>query len=137
MRHLATADRSAAIVDDNLIMTGPAASPLRRVLQAPFTRRAWAELGYALATLPLALAAVVFMTVTFVNTFPFAASTPGVRKLGAAARFLARGILGEDVPAPPLTRPMPRVRVTTPDPGELTKIDAPMPCQGLLSLGIR
>jgi signal transduction histidine kinase len=123
MRHIATAGgRSAAIVNDNLIMTGPAASPLRRVLQAPFTRRSWAEFGYALATLPLALAAVAFMVVTFVNTFPFAASTPGVRKLGAAARFLARGFLGEDVPAPPLMRPVPRVLVKTPDPGGLTKI---------------
>jgi signal transduction histidine kinase len=123
MRHIATVGgRSAAIVDDNLIMTGPAASPLRRVLQAPFTRRAWAELGYALATLPLALAAVAFMVVTFVNTFPFAASTPGVRKLGASARFLARRFLGEDVPAPPSMRPRPRVRVKTPDPGGLAKI---------------
>jgi signal transduction histidine kinase len=111
-----------AIVDDNLIMTGPVGSPLKRVLQAPFTRRSWAELGYALATLPLALAAVVFMVVTFVNTFPFAASTPGVRKLGAAARFLARGFLGEDVPAPPLLRPVPRVLVKTPDPAGLTTI---------------
>ena len=123
MRHIATAGgRSAAIVNDNLIMTGPAASPLRRVVQAPFTRRAWAEVGYALATFPLALAAVAFMAVTFVNTFPFAASTPGVRKLGAAARFLARGLLGEDVPAPPLVQPRPRVRVKTPDAGGLAKI---------------
>jgi len=123
MRDIATAGgRRAAIVNDNLIMTGPAASPLRRVLQAPFTRRSWAELGYALATLPLALAAVAFMAVMSVNTFPFVASTPGIRKLGAAARFLARGFLGEDVPAPPLPRPVPRVRVTTPDPAGLTTI---------------
>jgi signal transduction histidine kinase len=123
MRHIATAGgHNTAIVDDNLIMTGPAASPLRRVLKAPFTRRAWAEVGYALATLPLALTAVAFMVVTFVNTFPFAASTPGVRTLGAAARFLARGFLGEDGPAPPLMRPVPRVRVTTADAGGLAKV---------------
>ena len=61
MRHIATAGgRSAAIVDDNLIMTGPAASPLGRVLQAPFTRRAWAELGYAMAGLPLGAAGFAF-----------------------------------------------------------------------------
>jgi len=123
MRHIATAGgRSAAIMNDNLIMTGSAAPPLRRVFQAPFTRRAWTEVGYALTTLPLAFTAVAFMVVTFVNTFPFAASTPGVRKFGAAARFLARGFLGEDVPAPPLLRPLPRVRVTTPDAGGLAKI---------------
>ena len=123
MRNLATAGgRSTVIVNDNLIMTQPAASPLRRVLRAPFTRRTWAEVGYALATFPLALTAFAFMAVMFVNTFSFVASTPGVRKLGAAARFLARGFLGEDVPAPPLPRAVPRVRVTTPDPAGLAKI---------------
>jgi hypothetical protein len=60
-REIATAGgHGAAVVNDNLIMTGSAASPLRRVLRAPFTKRAWAELGYTLATLPLAFAAVTF-----------------------------------------------------------------------------
>jgi hypothetical protein len=41
-------------------------------------------------------------------------SAPGVRKLGAAHRSLARTLLGEDVPPPP-PRPYPVVHVRTPE----------------------
>jgi signal transduction histidine kinase len=107
MRNLATAGgHSAAIVNDNLIMTGSAASPLRRLLQAPFTRRAWTELGYTLATLPLALAAFAFTVILIPPGPPWAISAPGVRKFAAGSRFFARELLGEDVPAPSGLRPV-------------------------------
>jgi hypothetical protein len=44
---------STAVMTDNHIMTGS----LRRVLNAPFTRRTWAELWYTLVTVPLAVVA--------------------------------------------------------------------------------
>ena len=43
-------DRRAIIISDNLTMTGPSSSPLRRILCAPFTRRAWAELAYSVVS---------------------------------------------------------------------------------------
>ena len=48
----AVGDHGAVNLNDNLIMTGSAASPLRNVLRAPFTRRAWAEVRYTLISLP-------------------------------------------------------------------------------------
>ena len=39
------------------------------------------------------------------NGLLWALSAPAIRKLGAAGRFLARELLGEDVPAPPRLRP--------------------------------
>ena len=53
---MTTASARAVIISDNHIMTGPARSPLRRVLGAPFTRRAWAELAYAIVSFLLAVA---------------------------------------------------------------------------------
>jgi signal transduction histidine kinase len=91
------------------------AAPLRHVIEARFTRRAWSEVGYVLASLPLAFAAVAFIAATLVNGPMWALSTPAVRKLGAAARALARQLLGEDIPAPPPVSPLHRVKVVTPD----------------------
>ncbi len=99
-------------------MTGSAASLLRRMLTAPFSRRSWAEFWYVLVSVPLAVAGVVFTVTTALP--PLAAvSAPGVRRFGDASRGLARGLLGEDVPPPPPLRPEPHVLVRTPDAARL------------------
>jgi signal transduction histidine kinase len=82
-------------------------SAVVRVLGAPFTRRAWADLGYALISPPLALAGCLFTGAFFTHPLllpllPW--STFGVRRLAGASRYLARRLLGQDVPAPPPLR---------------------------------
>jgi signal transduction histidine kinase len=109
----------ANIMYDNHLMNRPPASRLVRLLQAPFTRRAWAELGYLLISFPLAIAGFVFTVAGIGNGPLWAVSAPGVRKLGAANRVLAGQMLGENVPAPPRLQPRPNVRVATPDPDRL------------------
>ena len=106
---------STVITYDNHIMTESAASPLRRVIEAPFTRRAWNEVGYVLASLPLAIAALAFTVPFLVNGIMWALSATGVRKFGGAARSLAHGLLGEDIPAPPPILPVHRMMVATRD----------------------
>ena len=106
---------STVVMTDNRIMTGSAASPLRHALQAPFTRRAWAELGYTLVTVPLACAAVAFFVPMLENGIFWALSTPVMRKFAAASRLLAHELLGEDVPPPPPVRNVDRVKVRTRD----------------------
>jgi hypothetical protein len=113
---------SADFISDNHSMGGPAGSLLRRILRAPFTRRAWAELAYAIVRVPLAVGALVFTVPTLINGPLWAASAPGVRKPGAAHRSLARTLLGEDVPAPPPLQPLRYVTVRTPDPARLTAL---------------
>jgi signal transduction histidine kinase len=114
--------RDAAFMRDNHPMTGRAGSWLRRVLRAPFTRRTWAELAYAIVSFPLAVGALVFTVPTLLNGWLLAASAPGVRKLGAANRSLARTLLGEDVPPPPPLRPYPCAKVRTPDADRLAAL---------------
>jgi hypothetical protein len=114
-------------ISDNFTMTGPdqgSSSLLRRILRAPFTRRTWAELAYAIVSFPLAVGALIFIVPMLANGLLWAASAPGVRKLGAASRFLARELLGEDVPAPPGLRPALIFKVKTPDSGRLAVIAA-------------
>jgi signal transduction histidine kinase len=109
---------STVITYDNHFMTESAqsaASPLRHVIEAPFTRRAWSEVGHTLASLPLAVAALVFIVPTLINGPLWALSTDMVRKFGAAARSLARVAIGADVAVPPPVQPMHRVKVATPD----------------------
>jgi signal transduction histidine kinase len=108
-------DHGGIIVVDNRIMAGSVPTPLRNTLSAPFTRRTRAELGYTLATLPLALVAVVYSVLMLENGVLWALSAPGLRKFGAASRFLARGMLGEDVPAPPGLGSALRFKVSTKD----------------------
>ena len=117
-----TSGQSTAIISDNHTMTEPTGSLLRRILRAPFTRRAWAELAYSLVSFPLAVGAFVFTVATIVNGPLWAASAPGIRKLGAASRFLARTLLHEDVAPPPPLRPYPFVRIRTPDAARLTAL---------------
>jgi signal transduction histidine kinase len=116
--------RRAIIISDNLTMTGPSSSPLWRILCAPFTRRTWAELAYSVASLFLALGALVFIVPTLANGLLWGLSAPWVRKLGAASRFLARELLGDDVPAPPRLRSIEAFMVRTPDSGRLAAIAA-------------
>jgi signal transduction histidine kinase len=109
---------STVITYDNHIMTESAqsaASPLRHVIEAPFTRRAWSEVGYTVASVPLAIAAVAFIAAFLGNGILWGLSAATVRKFGGAARSLASGLLGEDIPAPPPILPVHRVMVATPD----------------------
>jgi signal transduction histidine kinase len=48
----------------------------------------------------------------------------GVRKFGAANRYLTAKLLGENVPAPPRLQPRPSVRIETPDPARLAEVAA-------------
>ncbi|HEY6295312.1 MAG TPA: sensor domain-containing protein [Streptosporangiaceae bacterium] len=107
---------------DNHIMGGPVPASLRNVLRAPFTKRTWAEIGYTLVTLPIALAAFVYTVVMLENGVLWAASAPGLRNFGAAIRFLARGLLGQDIPAPPGPRSTLRFKVRTPDGARLAEV---------------
>jgi signal transduction histidine kinase len=104
-------------------MTGSAASLLRRVLTAPFSRRTWAEFWYVLVSVPLAVAGAAFAVITALP--PLAAdSAPRMRRFGDASRGLARELLGEDVPPPPPLRPEPHVLVRTPDAARLAALAA-------------
>jgi signal transduction histidine kinase len=104
---------STVIAYDNHIMT-ESASPLRQVTEAPFSRRTWAELGYALASLPLTVAALVLIIPTLINGPMWALSTDAVRWFGTAARACARRLIGAEIPAPPPLRPVYRMKVATP-----------------------
>src|ERR1700685_3992113 len=98
---------STVISYDNHLMTETAETPaswLRRALGAPFTRRAWAEVGYTVTSFLLAVAAVTFIVPMLENGIFWAISTTPVRKLGAGARFLARAPLGQDLPPPAPSR---------------------------------
>jgi signal transduction histidine kinase len=110
-----------AIPYDNHLMTetaetaSPAAAPLRRAMVAPFSKRAWAELSHAVTSFLLASAAVSFIVPMLENGLFWAISATPVRELGAAARYLARTQLGEDIPAPPPLRDAHYTKVATPD----------------------
>jgi signal transduction histidine kinase len=110
---VAASSHRVIVVGDNRIMAGPVATPLRNTLRAPFTRRTWAELAYTLATLPLALVAVAYTVPMLENGLFWALSAPGLRKFGAASRYLARRLIAEDVPAPPAQGPTLRFKVRT------------------------
>ena len=115
---------STVIPYDNHLMTETAetaktaetaVSSVWHALQAPFTKRAWAELGYTVTSFFLSVVAVGFIVPMLENGVFWALSAAPVRELGAAARFLARTQLGEDIPAPPPLRPAQYVKVATPD----------------------
>jgi signal transduction histidine kinase len=110
-----TGGHSTVITYDNQVMAESASSPLRRVVEAPFTQRAWAELGYTLASFWLGLAAVAFTIPMLVNGVLWAVSADPVRWFARLARILARELLGEDIPAPPPFQPLLRTKVATPD----------------------
>lgn len=119
-REIATASgHSAAIMNDNQNMTEWAGSA---VWGAPFAKRAWAEIRYTLATIPLSIAAVAFIVPMLYNGPMWAASADAVWKFGEASRFLARKLLGEDVPAPPRPRSLLSFKVRTRDGGRLATV---------------
>ena len=88
-----------------------------RVLREPFTRRAWAELGYVIISVPVGIVGFAYtaasfyagglLLLTFLGLPLFAASSTGARALGAASRGLARSMLGERAGAPPPPRRRP------------------------------
>jgi signal transduction histidine kinase len=108
-----------AVPYDNHLMTETAetttASPVRRAIEAPFARRTGSEFGHTVTSFLLALAAVAFIVPMLENGIFWAISATPVRKLGSAARYLARVQLGEDVPAPAPLRPVHFIKVATPD----------------------
>lgn len=85
-------------------------------LKAPFTRRTWAETGYAILTLPIALigfgATFVFtafgvaLTITLIGLPILALTVMGARAWGGLHRGLARAMLG--VETPPLRKFRPK-----------------------------
>ncbi|GAA4803062.1 sensor domain-containing protein [Tomitella cavernea] len=89
--------------------SGPAASILRVVL-ALFTRRSWAELAYALVSLPVGMAGFILavaslsiggvLVITFVGLPLIAVTGAAARWLGGCWRAGTNRLLGWDVPAP-------------------------------------
>ena len=85
-------------------------TPWSLVAGAPFTRRSWHELLYALVAFPLgvfgfafvvaSLFVGVFLSVILIGLVVFVWSTSGVRQLGAFNRSLVRRLLDGDVPPP-------------------------------------
>jgi signal transduction histidine kinase len=114
--------------EDNRVMTESASRPgsigIRAVLRAPFTRRAWVDLGYAILNVPVAIAGFVVLMTTSWHPMLLFVSTPVARGLGTANRELANQVLGEQVPAPAPMRPKQHVYVRTPDAGRLATLVA-------------
>ena len=97
----------------------PAGGAVRTLLGAPFTRRAWRELLYAVAGVPLGVAGfaltVPFLGAGTILTISLAGTVLGLvllmtglgiaRLVSAAQRALAGGLLGERLPQLPPHRP--------------------------------
>ncbi len=90
----------------------PTGGGLPRVLQAPFTRQAWADLLYVLIGAPLALAGFAYvlafaagLPVLIVGVPLLALGVFGARWIGGVHRRLARGLLGLEIAAPTPFRP--------------------------------
>src|SRR5450755_917991 len=102
-------------------LTGQSGRKVVRLLREPFTRCAWTELLYTIASLPLAIAGFLFTAATLVagtglsltiagiviGPLLVAASTKGVRSFGAASRGMAGRLLGVQVAAPRPLHPKP------------------------------
>src|SRR5580658_7864707 len=113
-QEIAIADgRRAATMNDNQNMTEQAASP---VWGAPFAKRAWAELRYALVTLPLSIAAIVFIVPMLYNGALWAASADGVWKLGAVNRLFepSRSTSATSSPSSTCRHPTPTTAACSP-----------------------
>jgi hypothetical protein len=114
----------SALAGENLTMTWTARSAatprLRRVLVAPCTRRAWAELGYAIVSFPVVIAGFLAAVVPFVHVVLLFVARPTVRWFGSVNRRVLHRLLGEQVQAPPPMRLDPHLHVTTTEPTRLT-----------------
>ena len=102
-------------------LTGQSGRKVVRLLREPFTRCAWTELLYTIASLPLAIAGFLFTAATLVagtglsltiagiviGPLLVAASAKGVRSFGAASRGMAGRLLGVQVAAPRPLHPKP------------------------------
>jgi signal transduction histidine kinase len=108
----------------SLVAPTPASSPARRMLLAPFTRRAWAEFRYAIVSLPVGIAGFAVTALTFAHPVLLVASTPVARRLGSVNRRVLRRLLGERVPPPPPMLSMPHLHVKTPHAARLTGLVA-------------
>jgi signal transduction histidine kinase len=98
----------------------PATPWIRRILLAPFSRRAWAEFSYAIISLPLAIAGFVTTAVTFAHPMVLFVSTPVARWFGAVNRRVVRRLLGDQVQSPPPMRWSRHLHVRTPEPTRLS-----------------
>ncbi len=116
----------SVVGEDNRLMTVPATRPgglgIRGLLRAPFTPQAWADLGYAIINVPVAIGGFIVLMSTLWHPMLIFVSTPVARGLGTANRRLADQILGEQVPAPAPMRPTPHVHVKTPEAGRLATL---------------
>ncbi len=116
----------SVIREDNHVMTvsapGAQGSAVRRLLRAPFTRRAWVDLGYAIINVPVAVGGFIGLMCTCWHPVLMFVSTPAVRGLGSVNRWLAEQILDERVPPPPPMRTTPHVHVKAPDAGRLASL---------------
>jgi signal transduction histidine kinase len=113
------------LTGDNRFMTlaapgVPTTGVVRRLLRAPFTRRAWAEFGYAIVSFPLAVTGFVSTAISFSHPILLFVSTPVARKFGSANRWVLHTLLGERVPPPPPIRPPRYLTVTTAETAQLT-----------------
>jgi signal transduction histidine kinase len=115
-------DPEVIFISDNHTMARPARGPVRHILRAPFTRRTWNELAYAVVSALLTVGALIFIIPTLANGPLWVLSAPGVRKFGASSRRLAHTLLGEAVLAPPPPRPALQFKVPTPDAARLAVI---------------
>jgi signal transduction histidine kinase len=95
---------------------------IRRLLRAPFSRRAWVDLGYAVINVPVAIGGFFALMFTCWHPMLLFVSTPAARGLGTVNRWLACEILGERVPAPPPMRPTSHVHVKTGDASRLASL---------------
>jgi signal transduction histidine kinase len=93
----------------------------RRIFLAPFTRRAWAELGYAIISFPVAISGFVCTAISFVHPILLFVSAPMARKFGSVNRWVLHKLLGDRVPAPP-SRPTRYLSVTTAEAARVTAL---------------
>ncbi len=112
------------LTGDNGVVTqlAPAssASMTRRILLAPFSRRAWAEVGYVFTSLPLAVAGFFVTVCSCAHPILLFVSTPVAREFGSANRRVLRRLLGERVPPPPPMRPARYLTVKAAETARLT-----------------
>src|SRR5580693_7635753 len=100
----------------------PVVPVVGRILRAPWRRRAWTQLRYAIVSLPLAVGGFVFTIIQFVHPVLLFVCSPPVRGLGTAHRRLAARFLGEQVPPPPPMRVDPHVHATVTDAPRLASL---------------